>query len=95
MKDLKTQIDKIKKNLSELAQEDQKIRKVFKKVLVETFPDLNNPLRYVKDYSFKNAKIFITTTNKSFANELFLKKEEMILKIEKDGEGLIKELIVK
>jgi hypothetical protein len=77
---LRENIAELKKIIQKKADKDKLFRKNFKEAITEVFGGIKI-LDFIKDFYFKFGKIFIQTQNKTFANELFLKKEIIIKKI--------------
>lgn len=92
---LKERINELKKVIQKKADQDKIFRKNFKEALIEVFGEIKI-LEFIKDFYFKSEKIFIQTQNKIFANELFLKKELIIKKINsKSQKEKIKDLMIR
>ena len=92
---LKGRFSELKKVIQKKADQDKIFRKNFKEALVEVFGEIKI-LEFVKDFYFKSEKIFVQTQNKTFANELFLKKELILKKISsKDQKTKIKDMVVR
>jgi len=92
MDKIRDRLKNIKQSILRQAGEDKELRKVVKNAINEIFINTKNPLQYVKEFYFKKEKLYITTTNKSFANELLLKKERLVQNFIKLK---IKEVIIK
>lgn len=93
MQNIQEYLGKIKKKITRQKKEGDFINQQIRAVLEK---DFNNPLvfKYLKDVYLKKTTLFIETANKSFAQELFWRKEHLKNKINAQG-PLIKEIIVK
>ncbi len=92
MESLSKKINILKKNIVSKEEEDKKRRGKIKSVLEEIFKDIKIPMKYIRDFYFRGSKLFIVTSNKSFASEIFLRKSELLELFKELG---IKDLIVK
>ncbi len=93
MYDLKNKLALLKKKISDKGEEDKKTRTEVKKALEEIFDDPKIPDTCLRDFYLKSNNLIIVTTNKSFANELFIRKEELLKKLTKTMP--VKEIIIK
>lgn len=94
MQELKNRLSGLRKLIAQKGEEDKKLRELFKKTLLEIFGDEKIPDKYIRDFYFKQGKLIVTATNKSFANELFLRKEIILEKLNSQ-EMKIKFMIIK
>lgn len=77
MEEIRKKLESLKKKLQKNEKEDKDFREQFQKVITELFPRLQNPMKYIKDFFVRKNQLVVETTNKSFANELFLKREQL------------------
>jgi len=94
MDELKNKFIQLKKTLSVQSEESKKLNKQFKKVISLIFNDQKTPEKYVRDFYLKSGKIIVFTTNKSFANELFLRRQGILEELNKENKE-ISDMIVK
>ena len=92
MKELSQQLKSLKDKFLKKGQEDQGLRQDFKKALIVIFPEIENPLEFIKDFYYKQSILVIRTRNKSFANELFIRKNDLLLKLNKSN--IIKDIVI-
>lgn len=93
MQNLQEYLGKVKKKIVKQKKEGDFINQQIRAVLEK---DFNNPLvfKYLKEVYLKKTTLFIETTNKVFAQELFWRKEHLKNKINAKI-LLVKEIIVK
>ncbi len=93
MESLKTRITSLKKIVQKKKEESELLSEVLKKILASVF--LNKKvLRYLKTFYVKNNFLFVETTNKSFAQEISLKKNEVLQKM-KENKVVLRDIIVR
>lgn len=77
MKEINKIIQSIKISIGKRKEEDELIREIFTTTLVNTFPNIKNPLQYISNYYLKSGKLYIHTTNKLFANDIHAVKDAL------------------
>jgi len=92
MQEIVIGLKKIKNQISLKRKEDEKIRELLKKGLAIVFPEVDNLEQFIKDFYIEKKCLFFLTKNKSFASELFLRKNEIIKIL---GINLVKEIRIK
>ncbi len=94
MEDLGRKLNQLKKVIASKGEEDKKLRKEFKEALENLFSHVKTPMKFIRGFYIRADKLFITTNNKSFANELFLTKHQL-LDLLRDKKILVKEVVIK
>lgn len=69
---ISNRIEKVKKNLAQTNQANDKLNRAFNRFLDACFPEGKN-FKYQVSYNAANNRIVIETPNKTIANELILK----------------------
>ena len=80
MQELKKYLLKLKKEVIVKQKENFDIDKEIKEIILADFQE-EKVLTYIKTFYVKKSTLFIETTNKAMAQELFWKSEELMKKI--------------
>jgi hypothetical protein len=93
MKSLKNLLYK-REDKKSIALSDKDIFYIFDKIIKEEFGNVG--ASKLKADFFKNKTIFVKSTSSAWANELFLSRNMMVRKINKElGDGVIREIKMK
>ncbi len=76
MQDLKKHLLRLKKEVIGKQKESKEVGDQIKKIVLSKFKE-EKVLSYIRTFSVKNQVLFIETTNKAMAQELFWKSEEL------------------
>jgi chaperonin cofactor prefoldin len=95
MDELKNKFIQLKKTLSDQSEESKKLNEQFKRIVSEVFNDQKTPEKYIRDFYLRSGNLVVFTKNKTFANELFLRKESILASLSKEDNKEISDLIIK
>jgi hypothetical protein len=95
MDELKNKFIQLKKILNEQSEESKKLNEQFKRIVSEVFNDQKTPEKYIRDFYLKSGNLVVYTKNKTFANELFLRKEVVLAGLREENNEKISDMIIK
>lgn len=82
MESLADRFSELKKNIKDKQEKDQTAKKAFKEALFVVFPG-QSVEKFVKNFCLRKGILFLETTNKSFAQEIFLKQGILLREVNK------------
>ncbi|MEX1064093.1 MAG: hypothetical protein WED06_02030 [Candidatus Paceibacterota bacterium] len=94
MEDLKRKLTQLKRVIASKEEEDKKLRTELKEIIEKLFDQVKTPMEFIRGFYLQGDRLVINTNNKSFANELFLVKNQLLEGLW-DRKFVVKELVIK
>jgi hypothetical protein len=92
--DLRVKLEQLKKTLTEKENKDKALRKEIRAAIETAFSGKEIPPSFLRDFYLRHKKLTIVTSNKTFANELFFKKELILEKV-REVEKTVEDILIK
>lgn len=92
MEDIKQRVLKIKRYVNQRLTEEQNLRRRIKSAVATVFPGIPDQNNLINNFYEKNGKLFLKTRNKTIANEVFLKRQEILKRLKNKTQ--INEIVV-